>query len=264
MDNPKHSAKLSRQLTLIDTLLNDAERTNSPNFTKWHRDTIVAIRHIFGNKTDHILEFSQITYIPSLHGAGSTDDYFKQRYQKGLKTASAVLKSMVEELEEYGATNPEQQNSDPATVVVHLCERFHAVVKQLRDRHEDRPTIEVEDEYDVQDLLHGLLKVHFTDIRTEEWTPSYAGSSARMDFLIKKESLVIEVKRTRKGMGPREVGEQLIIDIQKYKAHADCKCLICFVYDPEGRIGNPAGIETDLSKSYEGMNVIVIVAPKER
>ena len=30
-----------------------------------------------------------------------------------------------------------------------------------------------------------------------------------MDFLLKQEKLVIEVKRTRKGLGTKEVGEQL-------------------------------------------------------
>ena len=45
-------------------------------------------------------------------------------------------------------------------------------------------------------LLHALLLLYFDDIRAEEWTPSYAGKSARMDFLLKNEGVVIEVKKT--------------------------------------------------------------------
>ena len=57
---------------------------------------------------------------------------------------------------------------------------------------------EIKDEYDVQDLLNALLRLNFDDVRPEEYTPSYAGSSTRVDFLLKKEKIVIEVKKTRK------------------------------------------------------------------
>jgi len=122
-------------------------------------------------------------------------------------------------------------------------------------------TLSVEDEYDVQDLLHALLTLYFDDIRPEEWTPSYAGGSSRMDFLLKKEQIVLEVKKTRKGLGAKELGEQLLIDIQKYKEHPDCSTLFCFVYDPEGRIANPRGIENDLNKTYNGLPVKVLITP---
>lgn len=129
-----------------------------------------------------------------------------------------------------------------------ICTRFHKVAKSLRSRRQDRPTLEIEDEYDVQDLMSALLCMFFEDIRREEWTPSYAGGSARMDFLLKPEQVVIEVKKTRKGLADKEIGEQLIVDIEKYSQHQDCKTLICFIYDPEGRIANPKGLETDLMK----------------
>ncbi len=78
--------------------------------------------------------------------------------------------------------------------VLRVCEKFHDVARQLRQRHEERNTLEVEDEYDAQDLLHALLRLFFNDIRAEEWTPSYAGGSSRMDFLLKRERIVVEVK----------------------------------------------------------------------
>ena len=72
-----------------------------------------------------------------------------------------------------------------------LCERFHLLSRQLRDRHAGRPSFEIEDEYDVQDLLRAVLAIDFEDIRSEEWTPSYAGGAARMDFLIKPLGIVL-------------------------------------------------------------------------
>jgi hypothetical protein len=84
-----------------------------------------------------------------------------------------------------------------------VCERFHDVVRQLRGRHDDRTTLEVTDEYDVQDFLHALLRVFFTDIRPEEWTPSYAGQSSRVDFLLKPEQILVEVKKRERHFEPK-------------------------------------------------------------
>lgn len=140
--------------------------------------------------------------------------------------------------------------------------RFHRIATQLRRRYNDRETLDVKDEYDVQDLLHAVLKLDFEDIRTEEWTPSYAGASSRMDFLLKNEKIIIEIKKTRNGLSNKEIGEQLIVDIVKYQKHPDCEKLICFVYDPEGRISNPEGIENDLSRIENDLTVKVYIYPK--
>jgi hypothetical protein len=144
-----------------------------------------------------------------------------------------------------------------------LCERFHAVAMQLRSRHANRPTLDVSDEYDVQDLLQALLRIFFKDVRPEEWTPSYAGKASRMDFLVPAEHVVIETKKTRPGLGTKEIGDELIVDIARYKKHPSCRRLICFVYDPEGRIANPSGIENDLSRTENGLAVKVIIMPRQ-
>jgi hypothetical protein len=98
-------------------------------------------------------------------------------------------------------------------LVERVLTRFHIIAKQIESRHEKRPTLEIKDEYDVQDLLHALLLINFEDVRTEEWTPSYAGGSSRMDFLLRNEFIVIEIKKSRKGLGQKELGDQLLIDI---------------------------------------------------
>jgi len=158
---------------------------------------------------------------------------------------------------------PTKNNINTSKYLENIFFKFHRVVRQLRSRYDGRDTLEIEDEYDVQDLLHAVLRIHFDDIRPEEWTPSYAGGSKRMDFLLKNEKTVIEVKKTRKGLADKQVGEQLIIDIECYKEHPDCENLVCFVYDPEGRIGNPVGIESDLSKqSKENLDVQVYIYPQ--
>lgn len=157
---------------------------------------------------------------------------------------------------------PANAPTDPIAIIKRLISKFHVVARQLHRRHTNRPTLNVTDEYDVQDLFHALLRIHFDDVRPEEWTPSYAGGSSRMDFLLKAESIVVEVKKTRKKLGAKEIGEQLAIDMLRYRSHPDCKTLICFVYDPEEQIVNPRGLEQDLSQPIVEMKVQVFVVPK--
>ena len=158
--------------------------------------------------------------------------------------------------------SPKQPKFDAVGMVEFVCKRFHGIAVQLRSRRAGRQPLEMVDEYDVQYLLNALLRMTFNDIRTEEWTPSYAGSSARMDFLLKEEQIVIEVKKSRETLGAREVGEQLIIDIEKYRVHPGCKILLCFVYDPDHRIVNPVEIERDLSRTEQNLIVKVLIEPR--
>ena len=79
--------------------------------------------------------------------------------------------------------------------------------------------------------------------------------------MLKNEKIVIETKKTRKGLNNKELANELIIDIARYKAHPDCKKLVCFVYDPDSRIKNPRGFENDLSKDADDLSVMVYIRP---
>ena len=135
-------------------------------------------------------------------------------------------------------------------------------MRQMRERHEQRPTLDEADEYDVQDLFHALLTIYFDDIRKEEWMPTYAGSASRMDFLLPEIEAVVEIKMTRPTLSTKQLGEQLIVDIAKYKKHPMCRTLFCVVYDPDGRISNPRGVENDLGEENDRMMTHVTIFPK--
>ena len=145
-----------------------------------------------------------------------------------------------------------------------LCNRFHAVVNQLNQlkRAQKSPArSSVRSEYDVQELLHALLWIFFTDVRREDPVPQRAGASSRTDFVLKKEGIIVEVKKTRSTLRDNEVGKELIVDIERYKARNDCKLMYCFVYDPDHYIRNPAALE-ELSRNEADPIVKVIVLPK--
>jgi len=238
--------------------------TDDQDFKKWHRDTQIAIEKILGENTRHIKDFNMIEYSSCFYVSGMSDyDCYVKPYQSGMSSAITVLKSFIDEINDWGFESSVNENLESFAIEkVHLIiNRFHQVARQLQARYSYRNTIEINDEYDVQDLFHALLKLYFDDIRPEEYTPSYAGSASRVDFLLKDEQIIIEIKKTRNGLKAKEVGEQLIIDTQKYQSHPDCKILICFVYDPEGKIANPRGIEKDLSKDFNGLPVSVFITP---
>jgi hypothetical protein len=148
---------------------------------------------------------------------------------------------------------------DAVATVLALGDRFLYVCRALRQRHSGRATLELNDEYDAQDLLRSLLVIFFEDVRPEVVTPNYAGGSSRVDFVLPEYRLGIELKWTRSGMTGRDLGDQLIIDRDRYKEKHDVHHLVCLVFDHDGLLRNPRGLEKDLTRatSTEGMAVTV-------
>lgn len=113
-------------------------------------------------------------------------------------------------------------------------------------RRKKLQVLSFDSEYDIQDLLHSQLRPWIADIRPEEFTPSYAGSNTRMDFLLPMHKLVIETKRVRDKSHASKVGDELIIDIEHYRRHPKAEHLWCVIYDPQLLILNPKGLSSDL------------------
>jgi hypothetical protein len=146
---------------------------------------------------------------------------------------------------------------DAIETVKLIFSRFPQAAQALRRRRAERTPLTMDDEYDVQYLLLAVLALHFDDIRPEEWTPSYAGSATRMDFLLGEHGIVIEVKHTGSRLSDKDIGEQLILDIAHYAAHPRASTLACLVYDPGKRIVNAKGLIRDLESASTDLKVIV-------
>lgn len=261
MEKSNAISKLSSLVDRANAL--EFKTGNSQIIVKWKRDADAAIRNIFGIDSHHIKEFESLNY--SISNIDEMDLLLiLDDSDEVLNSSITFLNSMIDEIEEYWNGDDKTPNvvmSSNENVEL-IINRFHQVCRQLSKRYNNRPTIDIGDEYDVQDLFHALLKLYFDDVRPEEYTPSYAGAASRTDFLLKKEQIIIELKKSRKTLRAKEVGEQLIVDSQRYQAHPDCKRIICFVYDPEGFIANPKGIENDLSKEMNGIPVSVFIRPE--
>lgn len=146
-------------------------------------------------------------------------------------------------------------------ILKQICSRFRKVSLSLRHRRKGRAPLAIEDEYDVQYLFEALLNLYFDNVSPEEWTPRYAGKNSRIDFALPDEGIVVELKMTRDTLGDAEIGDQLIIDLERYKSHPSCNYIVCFVYDPDNRIRYPRMLCDDLNKAHQG-EALVIVAPQ--
>jgi hypothetical protein len=204
------------------------------------------------------------------HGAIAAMERYEIGVYDGWMTTVSDMPSYVGMLKslktEHGRRSAGEQletnKPDAIDHVLQLTGSFHRVALGLRDRRAGREPLVVEDEYDLQYVLAVLLESRFDDVRREEWTPSYAGGSARVDFFLKNEGVFVETKMTRDGLTDRKLGEELTIDIARYKERPDCEALVCFVYDPNHRIKNPRGIENDLSKQHGELVVVVTIRPQ--
>lgn len=251
-------AALRTQVARIDEMGVRESAPGMPVFTRWKRDTLVVLEHSFGALATQTDEFRHHKFYSPYNSA--------RFYSESFARAQQFLESLVDEVEAYGedpALEAEARaEQDAVDTVVGICRRFHRVAKQLRKRHDGRPTLDVADEYDVQDLLHGLLLVEFDDVRREDPGPKIAGQGTRIDFVIRPEQVGIEVKKTRASLSEAALGSEIAADILRYREHPSCSRLVFFVYDPEGRVSNPDGFEADITREHGGLDVRVVVCPK--
>ena len=152
--------------------------------------------------------------------------------------------------------------SDVEEVLERVINGLTRAMYPFKRRRKGSQVIDFKSEYDLQDLFNALLQPWIKDIRTEEYTPSYAGTSTRMDFLLFDHKIVCELKRVRDATHARKVGDELTIDIAHYRKHQDCKKLIAVIYDPDGQISNPDGLKTDIETHAQVLEVLVYIVPQ--
>lgn len=143
-------------------------------------------------------------------------------------------------------------------VIINIFQRFHRIAT-IRKENRD-PVFKVEDEKETQDLLHGLLQLHFDDIRKEETTETIAGGSTSIDFLLPKPMIGIEVKMGY--VGNTQLRKQINDDKGCYVEHKLCKLLLVFIYDPDHKVRNPKALETQLSGKITELETKIFVLPK--
>jgi len=232
------------------------------SFYHWHEYTYEMLRRLFSN--DEIAENFHSNPFPKMISRMNLSE--KRKALEGYaRVEYESLRLTLEKMDLYPESQPTLQIStrtNAINIVERLATRFHLFASQLANRQRDREPFSISDEYDLQDLFHALLRLFFDDVRSEEYTPSYAAKSSKIDFILKQQQIAVELKITGPRLRGKEVANQLIIDTDRYRSHPDCQMLMCFVYDPDHLIKNPVGLENDLSRSVDNIDVQVLVSPK--
>jgi REase_DpnII-MboI len=133
---------------------------------------------------------------------------FDSAFRGPLLTQRQILAEAKQRLQGTGET------SEHLALLERICRGFGDFVRPLEDRGRNREPFVVEDEYDVQTLIHAQLSVFFDDVRPGRLDAGTSGARSRVDFLLKSEKIVVETKMTRSNLGAKEVGEELIVDHQ--------------------------------------------------
>lgn len=157
---------------------------------------------------------------------------------------------------------PPEDKFSNQNVMISVLTNFDKFAKQIQTQRSGRTSFELKNETDVQDALHAILKLFYSDIRPENYVPEYAGGKSRVDFFLPEIQSVIEVKYAQESLKDNEIGKQLLIDIGRYSNIPNCKNLFLFIFDPSKILKNPAGLTSDLEKrSTPEMKIKAIVSP---
>jgi hypothetical protein len=151
----------------------------------------------------------------------------------------------------------------PVATLEALLRRLPRVVHQLRSRHGERPRFSVADIHDLEDLLRALLPLQFDDVRPLSRTPSY-DAGTRTDFLLVSpaggRALALTAKWATAGLTEAALTAQWEEDVTFHEGKRDCGLLVGFVYDPEGRLNDPAVLETAWSRPRGDVELRCVVA----
>lgn len=153
-----------------------------------------------------------------------------------------------------------EAGENPHSTLRKIFSNFPQSMKPLKNRRNNKDPIQIVDEHSLQDIVESHLRVFFEDVRTEEQTPSKSGSGAKIDFMLKKEEIAIELKKTRENLEEKKLCDEILSDINRYIEHPSCEIIYFFIYDPEVRIANPSEVyEIKQNSEYP---VKIIISPE--
>jgi hypothetical protein len=149
--------------------------------------------------------------------------------------------------------------ADPLAALEALLRRLPLVARQLRCRQGDQPPFRLQDEHDLEDLLRALLALPFDDVRLEGRTPAYA-PGRRTDFLLHGGAVALTAKCVSRASDEGRLADELPQDAAYYQGRAGYRTLVCFVFDPEGRLRDPRRLEAAWSRPQDDLDVRCVIA----
>jgi hypothetical protein len=150
--------------------------------------------------------------------------------------------------------------SADVVTLLQVCARLQQAAKPLEHRRQGKTPFAISDEYDVQDLLHSLVRAYFKFVVSEEPIKKLANAKAtRADFVVEALGTIVEVKYVHgpndQGRIVKELGEDLLF----YEQWEHLKVFIYLVYNASD-LRDPEALDTlSGTRSSGGMQYEVYV-----
>lgn len=146
----------------------------------------------------------------------------------------------------------EPTDADPS-LIERICTRIRYAASILCNRsRKGKRSYFVEDEYDVQDLLHAVLRAHLKFSVQEDPLAKVAGArSGRIDISVEDLGILIEVKYVRSPHDQKSIFDDFSRDLVLYASWSPLKTLLYVIYnssdlaDPEAlqKLSGPKEID---------------------
>lgn len=134
----------------------------------------------------------------------------------------------------------------PASTLNHIFTRFPHLVKRLAQRYDERSTLGITDEHDLQDFMQVLLAMFFDPIDVVENKAMHNYGGLKSDLLLRNEKIVLVFKMTNSLLKNAKLIEHLESDIETYTQRPNCDTLAYFIYDPDNLLTNPREFKDQL------------------
>lgn len=124
--------------------------------------------------------------------------------------------------------NPPQQLAD----IRRLCKRLPLALGAIRNRRKGKSPYQINDEYDVHDLLLYTLRAYYEGVIDEDPLSKVADSrSGKLDIGLPELGILIEIKYSRSAADQRRFVEEISEDLVFYPKWPHLKTLIFYVYN---------------------------------
>lgn len=221
-------------------------------------------------KSENTIEISTkiLKYIYQNQFENEISSFIDDLGRKDLETIDLiVLAELQSHFSKQAVTKTIYKNLFANDLIIDILKNFENAVKKISDLtlrygkdKQNRNLIAIKDEYDVQDLLYFSLKSVFPEIKYEDDTSNYGGSAKRLDFYLKDEGIIIEVKHIDKA-DDKKYTKQMKEDLQSYHVVNVLTDIIFFIYAPNAiqDINNFKELEGEQTIQGKTFNVKVLI-----
>ncbi len=134
------------------------------------------------------------------------------------------------------------------------------VIGKWKHRRQGKDTVEIKDEYDIQDFLYAMLRGAFPTLQYENPTKKTGLTSNIADFTIEDLGLFLEVKYIANQQGAKRAQKECKEDIISYGKQDTCNKIIFFIYDPNKCIANQYAFSVGLGDKFsDGQKNVEII-----